>query len=118
MGYMGIELKMSTVIIFSIAFGIVVDDTIHFLGKFKMELQNGSSPMYALKRSYLTTGKAMILTTLVLCAGFATMIFSSFMGTFYLGFLISIVLFIALLADLTLLPVLLAMFYKSKKPTK
>jgi predicted RND superfamily exporter protein len=118
MGYMGIELKMSTVIIFSIAFGIVVDDTIHFLGKFKMELKNGYSPMYALKRSYLTTGKAMILTTLVLCAGFVIMIFSSFMGTFYLGFLLSMVLFIALLADLTLLPVLLVMFFKSKKPTK
>ena len=115
MGYIGIELKMSTVIIFSIAFGIVVDDTIHFLGKFKMGLQKGLTPMYALKRSYLTTGKAMILTTLVLCAGFIIMIFSSFMGTFFLGLLLTLVLFIALFADLTLLPILLALLYKSKK---
>jgi predicted RND superfamily exporter protein len=118
MGYMGIELKMSNVLIFSIAFGIVVDDTIHFLGKFNIELQRGSSSLYALKRSYLTTGKAMILTTAVLCSGFIIMIFSSFMGTFYLGFLLSSVLFIALLADLTLLPILLALFYKKPKSDK
>ena len=68
MGLMGVELKISTAIIFTIAFGIAVDDTIHFLGKYKFELMKGKSPLYALKRSYLTTGKAMILTTLILCS--------------------------------------------------
>lgn len=115
MGYFGIELKTSTAIIFTIGFGIAVDDTIHFLGKFKYELMKGHSKMYALKRSYLTTGKAMILTTLILCAGFVLLIMSSFMGTFYLGLLLSITLFVALIADLTLLPVLLLLFYKSRK---
>lgn len=115
MGYWGVELRTSTSIIFTIAFGIAVDDTIHYLGKFKYELMKGRGKLYALKRSYLTTGKAMILTTLILCAGFLLLMFSGFLGTFYLGVLLSITLFVALIADLTLLPVLLLVFYKDKQ---
>jgi hypothetical protein len=116
MGFFGIELKTSTAIIFTISFGIAVDDTIHFLGKFKYELMKGRTKLYALKRSYLTTGKAMILTTLILCAGFLLLIFSSFLGTFYLGVLLCVTLFVALVADITLLPILLLLFYKRRKP--
>lgn len=116
MGFFGIELKTSTAIIFTISFGIAVDDTIHFLGKFKYELMKGRTKLYALKRSYLTTGKAMILTTLILCAGFLLLIFSSFLGTFYLGVLLCITLFVALIADITLLPILLLLLYKTRKP--
>lgn len=115
MGFTGIELKTTTAIIFTIAFGIAVDDTIHFLGKFKYELMKGHSKLYALKRSYLTTGKAMILTTLILCAGFLLLVFSSFLGTFYMGLMLCITLFVALVADLTILPVLLLVFYNPKK---
>ncbi len=115
MGFAGIDLKVSTSIIFVIAFGIAVDDTIHFLGKFKLELNKGRSKIYALKRAYLTTGKAMILTTLILCAGFLLLILSSFLGTFYMGLLLCITLFAALIFDLTLLPVLILLFYKPKK---
>lgn len=114
MGFMGIEIKMSTGIVFSIAFGIVVDDTIHFLGKFKHELNKGKQTIDALRTAYVTTGKAMILTTLILCAGFCLMIFSCFMGTFYLGFLLTLVLLLALISDLTVLPILLLLFYKSE----
>ena len=115
MGFFGVELKTSTAIIFTIAFGIAVDDTIHFLGKFKYELMKGHSKLYALKRSYLTTGKAMILTTLILCAGFLLLVFSSFLGTFHMGLMLCITLFVALIADLTILPVLLLIFYNPKK---
>jgi len=118
MGYFGIDLKTSTSIIFTISFGIAVDDTIHFLGKFKHELMKGKSKMYALKRSYMITGKAMILTTLLLCAGFFLLIFSGFMGTFYMGVLLCITLFVALIADITLLPVLLLLFYRQRSTTK
>ncbi len=114
MGYFDIVLKTSTSIIFTISFGIAVDDTIHFLGKFKHELRKGKSKMYALKRTYLTTGKAMILTTLILCAGFMLLVFSSFLGTFYMGLLLCITLFVALIADITILPVLLFLFYHPK----
>jgi hypothetical protein len=118
MGYLGVELKISTAIIFTIAFGIAVDDTIHLLGKFKFELMKGRTKMYALKRSYLTTGKAMILTTLILCSGFALLVFSSFLGTFYLGVMLCLALLVALIADLTLLPVLIFLFYHPKKGKK
>lgn len=116
MGFFGIELKTSTAIIFTIGFGIAVDDTIHFLSKFKLELKKGKGKFYAIKRSYLTTGKAMILTTLILCSGFLLLIFSSFLGTFYLGVLMCLTLFVALLADIALLPVLLLMFFRPRKP--
>jgi len=115
MGFFGIELKTSTAIIFTIAFGIAVDDTIHLLGKFKFELMKGSSKMYALKRAYLTTGKAMILTTLILCSGFLLLVFSTFMGTFNMGVLLSITLFVALITDISLLPVLIILFYNPKR---
>ena len=118
MGLMGVELKISTAIIFTIAFGIAVDDTIHFLGKYKFELMKGKSPLYALKRSYLTTGKAMILTTLILCSGFLLLMLSSFMGTYYMGILMCVTLFIALIADITILPALLMLFYQRKSRVK
>lgn len=118
MGIFGIELKTSIAIIFTIAFGIAVDDTIHFLGKFKYELLKGRSKMYALKRSFITTGKAMILTTLILCAGFLLLMMSSFQGTFLMGVLLCFTLLVALVADLTLLPILLMLFYKVPKSKK
>ena len=115
MGYLGIEVKTSTSIIFTIAFGIAVDDTIHLLGKFKFELMKGKSVREALKHAFVVTGKAMILTTLVLCSGFLLLLFSTFMGTFNMGLLLSMTLFIALILDLTLLPLLIYTFYRSPK---
>lgn len=115
MGIFGITLKLSTSIIFTIAFGIAVDDTIHFISKLKIELNKGKSMLYALKRTYLSTGKAIIVTSLILSAGFLTLLLSSFGGTFYTGLLISLTLIFALIIDLTLLPVLIVYFYKPKK---
>jgi predicted RND superfamily exporter protein len=112
MGYLGIEVKTSTSIIFTIAFGIAVDDTIHLLGKFKFELMKGKSVPEALKHSFIVTGKAMVLTTLILCSGFLLLLFSTFMGTFNMGLLLGITLFVALILDLTLLPLLILKFYK------
>ncbi len=112
MGFVGIPLKVSTSIIFTIAFGIAVDDTIHFLSKYRLELAKGKSKVYALKRTYISTGKAIILTTLILCGGFLTLIFSEFLGTYYVGLLISLTLAFAVLSDLVLLPVLILLFYR------
>lgn len=113
MGFTGLEIKTSTAIIFTIAFGIAVDDTIHLLGKFKFELTKHGNKEVALRNAFLVTGKAMILTTLVLCSGFLLLLFSTFNGTFFLGLLLSIALFVALILDLTLLPVLILLFYKA-----
>lgn len=103
----GIELKLTTAIIFTVAFGIAVDDTIHFMTKLNGELANGKTWLYAIKRTYLETGKAIILTSVVLVLGFSILTLSEFGVTFYSGLLISTALVFALLADLILLPVLL-----------
>ena len=114
LGYLGIDLKVSTAIIFTISFGIAVDDTIHFMSKFKLELNKGKSTLYALKRTYLSTGRAIILTTLILCSGFLLLVFSDFLGTFYVGLFLSLTLLFALFSDLFILPVLLLLFFKKK----
>ncbi|NNC83643.1 MAG: MMPL family transporter [Flavobacteriales bacterium] len=115
MGFTGIDLKVSTSIIFTIAFGIAVDDTIHFVSRMRLELAKGRSRQYALKRSFIGTGKAIIITSLILVAGFLTLIISTFKGTFYTGLLLSLTLFFAVLVDLLLLPVLFWMFYPKEK---
>ncbi len=115
MGYAGIELKAATSLVFSIAFGIATDDTIHFISRLKIELGYGKSLMYAFKRTYFETGKPIILTTFILLGGFVTLMTSDFQSTFYFGFLICITVIIAVLADIFLLPVLLFLIYSKKK---
>jgi predicted RND superfamily exporter protein len=117
MGLLGINLKADTSVIFAIAFGIAVDDTIHFISRLRLELSKGSSLPYAVKRTYLSTGKAIIITTLVLLSGFTTLLSSSFGGTFYIGLLISICLLMALIMELTVTPLLLLLFFKHAVPS-
>lgn len=112
MGILGIDLKADTSVIFAIAFGIAVDDTIHFMSRLRLELSKGLSLTYAVKRTYLSTGKAIIITTLVLLSGFMTLLSSSFGGAFYIGLLISLCLFVALIMELTVTPILILLFYK------
>jgi predicted RND superfamily exporter protein len=114
MGALGVTLKLTTSVIFTIAFGIAVDDTIHFISKLKMELAKGSSVLYAVKRTYFSTGKAIIITTFILISGFMTLLLSAFGGTFYIGLFVSLTLLFALIIDLTLLPVLVLWFYRPK----
>lgn len=118
MGYAGLSLKLSTTIVFTIAFGIAVDDTIHFLSKLRIELNKGRSLLYAIKATYFSAGKAIVLTSLVLCGGFLILAMSSFLGTFYLGLLVSITLLMAVVSDLFLLPALLVLTAKSAKHKK
>jgi hypothetical protein len=115
MGYFDINLKLSTAILFSIAFGIAVDDTIHFLSKFRQEIHKEKSILYALKRTYLTTGKAMIITSILLCTGFGVLGISSFVGTKIIGSLTALTLFFAMIFNLTILPILILLFYKRNK---
>jgi uncharacterized protein len=110
MGFLNIEMKLTTAILFTVAFGIAVDDSIHFMSKLNIELAKGKSWLYALKRTFLETGKAIILTTAILVSGFSILIFSQFGVTYYSGLLISMALVFALVADLILLPVLLIQF--------
>jgi predicted RND superfamily exporter protein len=111
MGFAGIELKAATSVIFSIAFGIATDDTIHFISRLKIELGYRKSLMYAFKRTYFETGKPIILTTFILMGGFLSLMTSNFQSIFYFGFLICITVLIAVIADIFLLPVLLFLVY-------
>jgi predicted RND superfamily exporter protein len=107
MGFMGIDLKVSTAIVFTIAFGIAVDDTIHMLTHFRGEHRAGLAVEPAMRRTFISTGKAVILTSIILAGGFISLAGSQFMGTFYIGSLIGLTLILALLADLFLIPLLL-----------
>lgn len=106
MGLVGIDLKVGTAIIFSIAFGIAEDDTIHMLAKLRQQLRARKSPVYALKRTYLTTGKAVTVTGLMLLSGFVTLVFSDFGTIRSMGILVTVTLAFAFVAELLLLPVL------------
>lgn len=107
MWLLGVDFKLTTAILFTVAFGIAVDDTIHFMSKLKMELAKGKNLHYAIKRTFIDAGKAIVLTSVILVSGFGLLIFSQFGVTHFTGLLISFSLVFALLADLFLLPVLL-----------
>ncbi|NNF01136.1 MAG: MMPL family transporter, partial [Bacteroidia bacterium] len=117
MGAFSIDLKVATSIIFTIAFGIAVDDSIHFLSRYKLELQKGRSRLYALKRTYLSTGKAIIVTSLILSTGFLSLVSAEMTGTHYIGLLISICLMFAVLSDLLLLPIVI-LFMRTKTESR
>lgn len=114
MGYFGIPLKPSTILVFSIAFGISVDDTIHFLAKYRLELvaRNWkiSKSVYGALRE---TGISMFYTSVVLLSGFSVFLLSSFGGTKALGGLISATLLFAMMTNLILLPSLLLSLERS-----
>jgi len=108
MGYAGIPLKPSTILVFSIAFGISVDDSLHFLAKYRQELKaNGWNIKWAVKSSILETGLSMFYTSVVLFCGFSVFMTSSFAGNQSLGLLTAITLFVAMLSNLIVLPSLL-----------
>jgi predicted RND superfamily exporter protein len=114
MGLAGVNMKVSTSIIFTIAFGIAVDDTIHFISKLRLTLGHEPNVFKAVRRTYLLAGKAVIVTSLILVGGFCTLLFSSFDGTFYVGLLIGLTLLFGVVAELTLLPLLILGVYKGR----
>lgn len=114
MGFVGVPIKPSTILVFSIAFGISVDDTIHFLAKYRQEL---AANQWKIKKSVYAalreTGVSMFYTSIVLFFGFSVFVISSFGGTVALGSLVSATLLFAMLANLILLPSLLLSLERS-----
>lgn len=114
MGFLGVPIKPSTILVFSIAFGISVDDTIHFLAKYRQELIANN---WKIKRSVygalMETGVSMFYSSIVLFFGFSVFMISSFGGTIALGGLVSATLLFAMLSNLLLLPSLLLSLEKS-----
>lgn len=108
MGWMGIRMKPSTVLVFSVALGITIDVTIRFLVNFKQELaRHDDSIADTVHRTIHDTGLSIIYTSLILIAGFGVFMLSQFDGTKSLGYLTSITLLLAMVTNLTLLPALL-----------
>ncbi|MBA4055183.1 MAG: hypothetical protein C0490_10760, partial [Marivirga sp.] len=116
MGYFNIPLKASTALIFSITFGISVDNSIRFLAKYRQEiLSNNFFIPKAVSDSIMETGKSIMYTSIVLFAGFIIFAFSSFGGTIALGLLTSMTLVISMFTNVILLPALIMTFDKPKK---
>ncbi|WP_031426333.1 efflux RND transporter permease subunit [Flavimarina sp. Hel_I_48] len=108
MGFLGVPLKPSTILVFSIAFGISVDDTIHFLAKYRQELmKTGWKIKTSVYASVRETGHSMLYTSIVLFFGFSVFMISDFGGTIAMGGLVSATLLFAMFANLLLLPSLL-----------
>ena len=113
MGFFDIPIKPSTILVFSIAFGISVDDTIHFLAKYRQELlANNWRIKPAVYSALKETGVSMFYTSIVLFFGFLVFTVSSFGGTIALGGLVSVTLLLAMVSNLLLLPSLLLSFEK------
>ncbi len=108
MGYFGIPIKPSTILIFSIALGISVDNTIHFLSRYRLHLRNNDWKIRpSVLAALVETGYSMLYSAIVLFFGFYIFTLSSFGGTEALGYLVSFTLIIALLSNLFVLPSLL-----------
>ena len=118
MGFAGIAFKPSTILIFSIAFGISSDGTVYFLTRFRNEIKRGLKFHEAIRITIHDTGQSMVFTTIILFFGFIVFGFSSFGGTSALGILVSITLVMALLANLILLPCILISLQNRIKPIK
>ncbi|MEM6803431.1 MAG: MMPL family transporter [Bacteroidota bacterium] len=114
MGFTGIHLKPSTALVFGVAFGIAVDDSIHFLARFRLARKLGDSVRGAVKNSFQDTGVSMIYTSIILFFGFVSFTASDFGGTKSLGLLTSMTLGIAMFSNLLFLPALLITFSKEE----
>ncbi len=112
LGFLGIELDSGVAIVFAIVFGIAVDDTIHFLSKFKLARDKGLSTEESLLITFRETGKAICLTSVILFFGFLVMLFSIHPPSVTIGLLISLTLVSALLADLLCIPLLIRWLMK------
>lgn len=107
MGFLDIRFKPSTILIFSIAFGISSDGTIYFLTKYRQELRKTGDAFKAISESIKDTGLSMVYTSIILFFGFSIFSVSSFGGTAALGILISLTLLMSLITNLILLPAIL-----------
>ena len=106
LAWLGISIRPPTAMTFAVALGIAVDDSLHFLLRYKKELSKGLSRLEAIQSTIINTGSALMITTTVLVAGFSVLLFSAFLPTYQFGLLAAAMIGTALICDLTLLPAL------------
>ena len=107
MGYLRIKLRPSTAMTFAIALGIAVDNTIHFLARFRYEFLKTKDYYESVKITLLTTGKAIISTGTILAVGFFILYFSNFVPNHEFGLLATIIILVSVGCSMILLPVLI-----------
>ena len=107
MAYSGTPLDMSTLMVSSIAIGIGIDYAIHFISRFRREMQSGETAESALQKTIQTTGRGIAYNALALALGFAVLLFSSFKGTSNFGLLIAMTMVISALSAFTIIPAIL-----------
>ena len=106
LAWLSISIRPPTAMTFAVALGIAVDDSLHFLLRYKKELSKGLSRLEAIQSTIINTGSALMITTTVLVAGFSVLLFSAFLPTYQFGLLAAAMIGTALICDLTLLPAL------------
>ena len=115
MGFLGIELKASTSIIFTVSYGVAVNNTIHFLAQYLVRKKQGLPHEEAMELTFVTTGKPIIISSLMLLSGFVSLLFSTFSGTYYIGLLTFITVSAALVSDSFLTPQCINWLYGREK---
>jgi len=112
MGWMNIPLDMMTITIAAISIGIAVDDTIHYIHRFRYEYSQTEDIKQSIENTHKSVGKAMFYTSMIIMIGFSVLVFSNFIPTIYFGILTVIAMFMAIVSDLLLLPTLLLFLQK------
>ena len=117
MGWMKIPLDMMTITIAAISIGIAVDNTIHYIHRFKLEFARSKNYDESMFNAHKSIGRAMFYTSVIIMIGFSVLVLSNFIPTIYFGLLTLLAMFMAIVADLLLLPVLLLIFKPFKVET-
>jgi len=116
MGWFGIPLDLMTITIAAITVGIGVDDTIHYVHRFKYEFDQDGDYWAAVFRCHRSIGRAIYYTSVTIMLGFSILAFSKFIPTIYFGLLTSLAMLVSLLANMTLLPLLIVAFRTAGQP--
>ena len=106
LSWLGVSIRPPTAMTFSVALGIAVDDSLHFLLRYRRELKEGMNRVEAIRATIMNTGSALMITTAILVSGFSVLLLSAFLPTYQFGLLSAGMIGTALLCDLTLLPAL------------
>lgn len=118
MQLLGKPIDIGTSIVSTVCLGIAVDDTIHFISSYKQYRKQGMDPLHAVAETFLITGNALVVTTLLLVVGFGSFVFADFVPNRNFGILCSMILALALITDLLFLPALLLIADRNKKEQK
>jgi predicted RND superfamily exporter protein len=109
MGWLGISLNVATVMVASVALGIVDDDTIHFIGRFRREAANGASSEQAIELATMHEGRASLTTAIINSLGYGIMIFSAYKPTAWFGGLLALTMAVAFLAEVLVVPAVITL---------